>query len=193
MIDYIAGNIAETEPARCVVDCGGVGYELAITLTDYSRLSGMATVKLFVHEIIREDTHVLFGFLDKETRSLFRMLLSVNGVGPAMARLILSSMDSSQLGQTISSGNLAVLKSVKGIGTKTAQRIIVELKDKINVASATLSESVPKSAESFEDALAALVMLGFTKTQSEKALQKVYSKDSSASTEAAIRLALSMM
>ncbi|MCM1475065.1 MAG: Holliday junction branch migration protein RuvA [Muribaculaceae bacterium] len=193
MIDYIAGNIAETEPTRCVVDCGGVGYELAITLTDYSRLSGMTTVKLYAHEIIREDSHILFGFLDKETRALFRMLISVNGVGPAMARLILSSMNATQLEQTISAGNLAALKGVKGIGTKTAQRIIVDLKDKINATSATLSDSMPKYAESFEDALAALVMLGFTKPQSEKVLKKVFSQDPSASTEAAIRLVLSMM
>lgn len=193
MIDYIAGPIAELTPTTCVIDCGGVGYEAFITLIDYSVLQSLERGKLFVHEAIREDAHILFGFIDREARSLFRLLISVSGVGPNTARLILSALTVSQLEEAIASENVSVLKAVKGIGAKTAQRIIVDLKDKINTTSSSLSISISGSSELFSDALSALVMLGFSKVQSEKVLRKVFSSDSGLTTEQAIKRAITML
>ena len=193
MIDYIAGEIAELTPTYCVVDCSGVGYEICISLIDYSKLENLNRAKLYVHESICDDAHILFGFLTKEARAMFRLLISVSGVGPNTARLILSSLTVAQLEDAISSGNDSVLKAVKGIGAKTAQRIIVDLKDKINSGAATLSVSIPAANETFNDALSALVMLGFNRQQSEKALRKVFVSESAVSTEDAVKQALKML
>lgn len=193
MIDYIAGEIAELTPTTCVVDCHGVGYEANITLIDHAALSGAKHTKLFVHESIREDAHVLFGFLSREGRALFRLLIGVSGVGPGTARLIMSSMPVEQLETAIASGEDKVLKAVKGIGGKTAQRIIVDLKDKINVSEISFNPNTPTNQEAQADALQALVMLGFTPLQSRKALKSIYSSDPNCSTEEAIKLALKMM
>lgn len=192
MIDYIKGIIAEVTPTAVVIDCGGVGYEINITLIDYPTLSPGAEAKLFVHESIREDAHVLFGFQKKRTRELFRLLIGVSGVGPNTARLILSSLTDDQLEGAISSGNDSQLKAVKGIGGKTAQRIIVDLHDKIKSVPDTLISSTT-SAESFDDSLAALVMLGFTSQQSQKVLKKLFAADPSLTTEKAIKQALTML
>lgn len=195
MIEYLKGEITELTPTNCVVECGGVGYGLNITLLDYDALNSgdRKDVKMYVHESIREDAHELYGFKDKATREAFRMLIGVSGVGPNTARLILSSLTVDQLRSAISSGNELPLKSVKGIGGKTAQRIIVDLKDKIKGAGSTLNLSVPVSAASFDDASAALVMLGFNVTQSQKVLNKIFSEDPTLSTEQAIKLALKML
>ncbi|MCM1152700.1 MAG: Holliday junction branch migration protein RuvA [Muribaculum sp.] len=193
MIDYIAGKKAELTPTACVLDCNGIGYEINITLIDYPKLEQLSDTKLYIFESIREDAHILFGFLEKEARALFRLLITVSGVGPNTARLILSSLTVNQLEESISTGNTAALKSVKGIGTRTAERIIVDLKDKINVTQTTLSVSGVASNETFGDSLQALVMLGFTKMQSEKILKKIFATQPSASTEEAIKQALKMM
>ncbi len=196
MIDYVYGPLAELTPTVAVVDCGGVGYEVNITLIDYASLNGSMgseRVKLFVHEAIREDAHLLYGFLTKRSRELFRLLIGVSGVGPNTGRLILSSLTCDQLESAISAGQEAALKGVKGIGGKTAQRIIVDLKDKIKPASGALIDSVPTAGESYDDSMAALVMLGFTAQQSQKVLKKIFASDPALSTEKAIKLALKML
>lgn len=196
MIDYISGPLAELTPTTAVIDCSGVGYELNITLLDYGTLNGEAgqgKVKLFVHEAIREDAHLLYGFITRRSRELFRLLIGVSGVGPNTARLILSALTSDQLESAISQGNDAPLKAVKGIGGKTAQRIIVDLRDKIKVSAIDLPMGTVPSSESFDDSLAALVMLGFTSQQSQKVLKKIFTENPSITTEKAIKLALQLL
>ena len=192
MIDYIRGKVAEVTPTVAVVDCGGIGYEINITLMDYPRITLMSETLLYVHESIREDAHLLYGFLAKDSRELFRLLIGVSGVGPNTARLILSSMTTDQLESAISSGQDSVLKGVKGIGGKTAQRIIVDLKDKIKAGESALITSTPAS-ESYDDSVAALVMLGFTAQQSQKVLKKIFAADTNITTEKAIKQALKML
>ena len=196
MIEYLKGEVTDLGPTFCVVECGGVGYGLNITLLDYDALNSGTKggpVKMYVHESIREDAHELYGFKEKAAREAFRMLIGVSGVGPNTARLILSSLTVDQLENSISSGNEIPLKSVKGIGGKTAQRIIVDLKDKIKSKVVSLNLSAPVVGANFDDAAAALVMLGFSMQQSQKALTKVFGNDPNLSTEQAIKLALKMM
>lgn len=193
MIDYISGTLSEAAPAIAIVDVNGIGYEVNITLLDYAEVQGREMVKFYIHESIREDAHVLFGFLTKKGREMFRLLIGVSGVGPNTARLILSSVSPSDLAAAISSGDDSRLKAVKGIGAKTAARIIVDLKDKIKVEEGSLITQGAVGAESFEEALSALTVLGFTRIQSEKALRKVYKADPSTSVESAIRQALKML
>lgn len=196
MIDYIRGEIAELNPAYTVLDNNGIGYLLNISLTTYDTLNRnpKTPAKLYVYEAIREDAHQLFGFAEKRERELFLALISVSGVGPNTARMILSAAPTAELEQAISSGNVATLKAVKGVGAKTAQRIIVDLKDKIKLSDPTLLQEIGQaSSETFDEALAALVMLGYTQQMSQKALTKLFKQQPGCTVEQAIKQALKMM
>ena len=195
MLDYIKGTIEEATPAYVVLDNRGMGYMLNISLTTYEILqrAGRGEVKVYVYEAIREDAHVLYGFAEKRERELFELLISVSGVGTNTARMILSSLPPQELESAIASGNAASLKSVKGVGAKTAQRIIVDLKDKINVVGASLIDKAPSSNEAFEEALAALAMLGFTKQATQKVLNKLFADEPTMTVEVAIKKALKML
>lgn len=193
MIEYIKGELAELTPTYAVIDCGGVGYMLNISVPTYSSLDGLKEAKLLVHEAIREDAHVLYGFINEQERSLFRSLIGVSGVGANTARMILSSIAAPQLEQIIITGDHAMLKKVKGIGSKTAERIIVDLKDKIKPIGDSLILQPTVTNEVYEEALAALVMLGFNRVQSQKVLKKLFDSEPSIAVEVAIKKALSMM
>lgn len=193
MIEYIKGNITELTPAYAIVETGGVGYMLNISLATYTALEGKSEYRVLVHEIIREDTHSLYGFADDRERGLFRLLVGVSGVGANTARMILSSVPPAELEQVIASGDYSRLKCVKGIGVKTAQRVIVDLKDKIKPSDDTFIQQPSVRSEVFDEALAALVMLGFQRQQSHKVLKKLFDGDPSIRVEAAIKKALSMM
>lgn len=194
MIEYVRGKIEEITPAYVVVEtAGGVGYMLNISLNAYTKLQSEREARLYVYEAIREDAYVLYGFTDKHERELFMLLITVSGVGPNTARMILSSLTPADLEAVISGGNVGALKSVKGIGAKTAQRIIVDLKDKINTTGDSLLIHTQIENEAYEEALAALIMLGFTRQMSEKALKKLYAENPKVTVEQAIKQALKMM
>lgn len=193
MLNHIRGSIFSLAPASVVIETGGLGYDINISLETFSELEGKKEALLFVHEIIREDTHDLFGFADESERRLFRLLIGVSGVGANTARMILSSFKVSELEQIIASGQHAALKSVKGIGAKTAERVIVDLRDKIKPTDVTLLSMSTLGNESYDEALSALIMLGFARPQSQKALKKIFESDPTTKVEAAIKKALSMM
>ena len=196
MIEYIKGEIVELTPARLILECGGVGYELNISLTTYSAFNGKATGKLFVYEVIREDAHLLFGFAERVERELFLLLTSVSGVGPNTARMILSSLPPKELVEAIASKNEAVLTAVKGIGLKTAQRILVDLKNKVKnvegLAPVEMTEA-PSNGAVAEEAVAALVMLGFQKAASQKAVTAILKGSPAMAVEQVIKTALRML
>lgn len=192
MIEYLKGSIAELTPTFVVIECNGVGYEVNINLLDYSTLKDVAEIKMYIHESIREDAHVLFGFLSKEGREMFRLLIGVSGVGPNTARLIMSSLSVGDLQRVIVESDERSLKGVKGIGARTAQRIIVDLKDKIKLDKDAFITSKPTSAN-FDDSLAALIMLGFSAQQSHKVLHKLFDANPVLTTENAIKQALTML
>lgn len=197
MIEYLKGELTEITPAIAIIECAGVGYETNITLNTFSALQGKKDVKVYIYEIIREDTHQLFGFHSKEERELFLLLISVSGIGGNTARTILSAFTVTELCDTIASGNDTILKSVKGIGLKTAQRIIVDLKDKIkNIATTGAGYSQPAAIvnnENAESAISALVMLGFPNTAASKAVQSVMKTEQTDSVEQIIKLALKQL
>ena len=196
MIDYIKGSIAELNPAYAVIDNHGIGYMMNITLTTFDVLSkaGEVNALLYAYEVIREDAHTLYGFATKAEREAFLSLISVSGVGPNTARMILSSMSVDEFSQAIVGNNAAMFKSVKGVGGKTAQRIIVDLKDKIKPTGDTLLQVKGQAdSEVYDEALAALVMLGFSQQASNKVLKSLFAKNPSLSVEVAIKQALKMM
>ena len=198
MLEYVKGEIAELAPANAVIDCHGVGYMLNISLNTYSAIQGKKEAKLFVYEAIREDAYVLFGFATKQERELFLQLISVSGIGGNTARTILSALSPGELVNVISSENTQLLKSVKGIGLKTAQRIIVELKDKLQTDGLAMGDAtvvnVPKSdsvnREVQQEAVSALTMLGFPVAPSQKVVYTILKEEPDAAVERVIKLAL---
>jgi Holliday junction DNA helicase RuvA len=195
MIEYIRGELVEITPALAVIDCNGIGYGIHISLNTYSAIQGKKSVKLYIYEAIREDAHVLFGFSTKQERELFLLLISVSGIGGNTARMILSALSPAELCNVISSGNEKLLKGVKGIGLKTAQRIIVDLKDKIaDTGMETVSGSVatlsPANTEVHDEAIAALTMLGFAQAPSQKVVTTILKEEPGLTVEKVIKLAL---
>lgn len=193
MIDYIKGELTELTPAIAVLETNGVGYELNISINTYTALSNAKTAKLYVHESIREDAHVLFGFWEKQERVLFRQLISVSGVGPSTGRIILSSITPAELISAISQEDLKVLKMIKGIGAKTAQRLIVELKDKVQLVEGVELVARNSTSAQSEEAIAALVMLGFAQKPTEKVVAQIIKENSSATVEQIIKTALKLL
>lgn len=173
MYEYIQGKLVEINPVYAVLDTGGTGFILQITLNTFTKISGLENCKLYVHQVIREDAHVLFGFADQEERELFRLLISVSGVGPNTARLLLSSLNVAELKEAIVTGKVGILKSVKGIGEKSAQRIIVDLKDKIDKGTAWPQKVEISHNTIREQSLSGLVVLGFPRKVAEKAIDEV--------------------
>lgn len=196
MIEYITGTIAELNPATVVLEtASGVAYLLNITLPTYAELEGKPQARMLVHENIREDAWTLYGFLTERERQLFRALIGVSGVGAGTARVILSAIAAPDLEKVIFQGDSSKLKKVKGIGAKTAERIIVDLRDKIvPLAADADQDACPASvSEAYDEALAALGILGFQKQQSQRALKKVFEADPLAKVETAIKKAMAMM
>ena len=185
MIEYLSGKLASLTAATAVIDCGGVGYLLEISLNTYSAIQTQTEVRLWVHEVIREDAYQLYGFYTPAERDMFRLLLGVNGVGAATARMMLSSLSVDELTSAIVAQDDKILKRVKGVGAKTAQRIVLELQDKVSGTASVIATTVVSRSK--EEALSALVMLGFPKAAADKVLQQL---DASLSVEELIKQAL---
>lgn len=190
MITHIEGKLVEKTPAYAIIDCGGVGYMIHISLNTFSKIGANENCRLFTHLAIKEDAHTLYGFADQSERHLFRQLISVSGVGAATARMILSSLSPSEITQAILTGNVAVLKSIKGIGEKSAQRIIIDLKGKLGKEDTGVDFTITSHNKSRDEALSALVMLGFAKHIAEKAVDKALRTEASASVEQLVKVAL---
>jgi len=196
MIDYIKGEITELTPANVVLETAGIGYFIHITLPTFSALGDQKSAKLYVFESIREDAHVLYGFRLQSERQLFLLLISVSGIGANTARVIMSSYSAQEIQEMIATGNVMALNAIKGIGTKTAQRIIVDLKDKIvkgvgGTEFTSLSANVP--SEQKEEAISALVMLGYNAAASQKTVDRILKDEPTLKVEQLIKLALKMM
>jgi len=190
MITQVRGRLVEKSPTEVVVDCNGVGYLLHISLNTFASLPEDENVVLYTYLSIREDAHTLFGFINKTEREIFKLLISVSGVGPSIARTMLSSMTSEEIQNAIATENVALIQSVKGIGVKTAQRVIVDLKDKILKTFDIDEVSVRTSNTNRDEALSALEVLGFQRKQSDKIITAVLKENPDASVEKIIKLAL---
>lgn len=190
MITQIRGRLVEKNPTYVVVDCSGVGYLLHISLNTFSSIPDNEAILLYTHLNVKEDSHTLYGFIDKTEREIFRLLISVSGVGPSIARTMLSSMESEEIQQAIASENIALIQSVKGIGAKTAQRVIIDLKDKILKTFDMDTISVSENNTNKEEALSALEVLGFARKQSDRVLSSILQENKDASVEHLIKKAL---
>ncbi|MDR0874249.1 MAG: Holliday junction branch migration protein RuvA [Prevotellaceae bacterium] len=193
MIDYIKGEIAEISPAHVTLDCENIGYFINISLNTYTALADKKSCKIYIHEAIREDAYVLYGFLDKSERQLFLHLISVSGVGANTARMILSSLSVAELEDVIVSGNVGFLKSVKGIGGKTAERIIVDLRDKVGRTSEIDSLTSKRDSSTKTEAVSALMMLGFQQSAANKVVTKLVNENPTLAVELIIKQALKML
>ena len=190
MITHLKGKLIEKNPTNIVVDCNGVGYSVNISLHTFSQLPSGENVKLFIHLQVREDSHTLFGFSSKVEREVFRLLISVSGIGASIARTMLSTLSPEQVMEAITQNNIAVIQSVKGIGAKTAQRVVLDLKDKIIKIYGLDEVSLVSSNTNRNEALSALETLGFARKQVEKVCDNIVNKNPNASAETIIKQAL---
>ncbi|WP_456424271.1 Holliday junction branch migration protein RuvA [Lutibacter sp.] len=190
MITHIRGKLVEKNPTYVVIEANGIGYWLNISLNTFSLLPDNEAILLYTHLSIKEDSHTLYGFISKTEREIFKLLISVSGVGPSIARTMLSSMTTDEIQQAIGSGNVGAIQSVKGIGAKTAQRVLLDLKDKILKTFIIDEVSFAESNTNKNEALSALEVLGFNKRQSEKVLDKVLLENKTSSVEILIKKAL---
>lgn len=190
MIEYIKGKITELNPAYLVIESAGIGYFVSISLNTYSQLESGADIVLPVHEVIREDSRQLYGFAGRSERELFRLLISVNGVGPNTARMMLSSLKPAEIEKAISDSNVHLLKSIKGIGLKTAERIIVDLRDKTGKVAQASEILTHRDNTMREEALSALMMLGFVRSATVKVIDKLLAENKNLTVEELIKQAL---
>lgn len=191
MYEYIKGRITDISPTHAVIDISGVGYLIQITLNCYTHISAKTDVQLYIHQVIREDAQLLFGFYDKAERDMFRLLISVSGIGANTARMMLSSLTQADLAKAIMEGNVNLLKSIKGIGLKTAQRIIVDLKDKVGKSASIDITGIPGlNTQVRGEAVSALVMLGFSRQPTEKVIDSLLAQNNNLSVEELIKLSL---
>jgi Holliday junction DNA helicase RuvA len=190
MIAHIQGKLIEKTPTEVIIDCGGVGYQVNISLHTYSLLPQSENIKLFTYLQIKEDAHTLFGFVEKSEREIFKMLLTVSGIGASIARTMLSSLDPKQIIQALAVGDLKTIQSIKGIGSKTAQRAILDLKDKVLKVYDLDEVSMTQNNTNKDEALSALEVLGFNKKLAERVVDKIVIQDADASVESIIKQAL---
>ena len=190
MIHHLSGKLVEKNPTHIIVECAGVGYFVNISLHTFSKLGDTENISIFTHLQVKEDSHTLFGFAEKSEREIFRLLLSVSGIGSSTARTMLSSLSPGQIRDAIAGGDVPTIQSIKGIGAKTAQRVILDLRDKILKVYDIDEVSVPANNTNKEEALSALEVLGFARRQAEKVVDKVLAQDPSLSVENIIKLAL---
>lgn len=190
MIAHIQGKLVEKSPTEVVIDCNGVGYHINISLHSFSLLPTTDFIKLFTHLQVKEDSHTLYGFVEKSEREIFRLLLSVSGIGANIARTMLSSLDPKQISHAIASGDVVTIQKCKGIGSKTAQRIILDLKEKMLKLYDLDEVSMVVSNTNRDEALSALEVLGFVRKTSEKIIEKIVKEDPEASVESIIKKAL---
>jgi len=194
MYEYISGKITELNPAYVVVEANSIGYIIHISLHTYSVLDKKETAKVYTHQIVREDVNMLYGFSDKSEREIFRLLISVSGIGPNTARVMLSSLKAGEIKKAIRTEDVATIKSVKGIGVKTAQRVIIDLRDKIDKTEVEeTSDSVSTSNTACFEASSALTMLGFPKTKAEKVVNTIFSKENEITVEELVKKALKIL
>ncbi|RPI44066.1 MAG: Holliday junction branch migration protein RuvA [Bacteroidetes bacterium] len=193
MYEFIEGEFIEKSPAHLVVGTGHVAYHIHISLHTYSQLGNQTSGRIYTHFVVREDARMLFGFSTREEREIFRSLISVSGVGANTARLILSSLSPVEVTRAILSGNVAVLQSVKGIGAKTAQRIIIDLKDRVGKGAGISELFISQDNTGREEALSALVALGFPKKTVEKSLSRILAEQPELSVEEMVKAALKFM
>ncbi len=195
MYTYIEGKLTEHNPACVTLDCGGVGYEIHVSLNTYAKIKDKAQVRLWIYQAVREDALLLFGFADKAEKELFLQLISVSGVGANTARVILSTLSPEATANAILNGDVKKIQSVKGIGMKTAQRIIVDLRDRLSKRELPLEDGslLPQLREERQEAVAALVTLGFAKAAVEKAVDSLLAASPGAATEEIIKQALRML
>lgn len=190
MYEYLIGRLADVTPTYAIVDCNGVGYHVDITLNTYTEIKDLNEVKLLVHYVVREDAHLLYGFAQESEREMFRLLISISGVGVNTARVMLSSLTVDELKEAVVSQNVKKVQSVKGIGAKGAQRIILELQDKIGKVSENALSAMFASNQNLEDALAALTIMGYPKANADKVLQAINKKTPGLSVEDLIKQGL---